>query len=433
MPLIAYRTHRFSAGIAETIRQANAILDAERADGYTLTLRQLYYQFVAKNLIPNSEAEYKKLGRTVTDAREAGLMDWYAIEDRGRNYFFHSYKDDAEKVLDGLERALGINPWDDQDTYLEVWVEKQALESVVARPASRKRAPYMACKGYLSASEAWRAGGRFEAAIARGKRPVLLHLGDHDPSGMDMTRDNGDRLSLFARQGVEVRRLALNYDQVEQHRPPPNPAKVTDSRWKGYMQRFGKDSWELDALPNRVIDKIITEAIESYIDPAKWEASMERERELRKPLALLKPRWDEVLALVTSPDRPLDRLASMLDVIAGEDLIPRLSKVLHTEAEYGSQNTRRGALIALRALDTTTADTPNQQVCIEAETVFAEVTALADIPPSHEANHLRAHLQTLAEACEPVPYVAPDLKLDNDYEPEDPETEELEDRFGDSY
>ena len=116
----------------------------------------------------------------------------------------------------------------------------------------------MACKGYLSASEAWRAGLRFQRAIDRGKRPVLLHLGDHDPSGIDMTRDNGDRLGEFVLQGVEVRRIALNMDQVQEHNPPPNPAKEDDSRFRGYRELYGEESWELDALRQNTIGDIIT-------------------------------------------------------------------------------------------------------------------------------------------------------------------------------
>ena len=109
--------------------------------------------------------------------------------------------------------------------------------------------PYMACKGNLSASEAWRAGQRFERAAEAGKDLVLFHLGDQDPSGVDMTRDNGDRVELYSSgQFVDVRRLALNMDQVEEYSPPPNPVKLTDSRAEGYVAQFGTSSWELDAL-----------------------------------------------------------------------------------------------------------------------------------------------------------------------------------------
>ncbi|MNL29798.1 hypothetical protein D3C87_1514970 [compost metagenome] len=140
---------------------------------------------------------------------------------------------------------------------------------------------------------------------------MLLHLGDHDPSGIDMTRDSDERLAEIARMGVTVRRLALNMDQVTQYNPPPNPAKQTDSRFTGYEERFGSESWELDALPQRVIGTIITDALRQYIDQEKWDESMRREQELRKPLAKLHRRWEEISRLVDDEGLPLDRLQAL--------------------------------------------------------------------------------------------------------------------------
>ena len=63
-----------------------------------------------------------------------------------------------------------------------------------------------------------------------------------------MTRDIQERLQLFTGQDIEVRRLALNIDQIKRYNPPPNPAKLTDSRATAYVREYGNDSWELDAL-----------------------------------------------------------------------------------------------------------------------------------------------------------------------------------------
>ena len=320
MPLIAYRTQRFNSKARKTVEQAKVILAEYAEQGYVLTLRQLYYQFVARDLIPNTVKEYKRLGRIITDAREVGEIDWYAIEDRGRQCLIHGHEDDPRNVLRGIEQAIRLNPWKDQEVYVENWVEKAALESVLARPCDKWRAPYMACKGYLSASEAWRAGRRFEKAKLAGKRLVLVHLGDHDPSGMDMTRDNGDRIKLFARtHGVEVIRVALNMDQVEEYAPPPNPAKEDDSRFAGYRERFGDVSWELDALKPQVIDDLVSKTLEGLIDMPTWEKSLAREIELRKPLMNLSHRYDEIVALATSGEMPLERLTRL------DELIPQLT------------------------------------------------------------------------------------------------------------
>ena len=310
--LIQYRKYRPQAGARLVIDQANSIIADAEADGWhSMTLRQLYYQFVSKGFIPNAVSEYKRLGRIITDGRYGGLVSWTAIEDAGRASYHFPENPTAEQVLNGIERKLTIDPWANQDTYVEVWVEKQALEATIARPAGLLNTPYMACKGYLSASEAWRASLRYQRAIAKGKNPVLLHLGDHDPSGIDMTRDNGDRLEEFLSMGVEVRRVALNMDQVEQYSPPPNPAKEDDSRYPRYKAEYGEESWELDALRQNTIGDIITTNLKSFINQEKWDADMVEQAKRREPLSKLKARWPEVEELVGRNDRPLDKLRAM--------------------------------------------------------------------------------------------------------------------------
>jgi hypothetical protein len=241
MPCIQYRRLQFQrrTGLA-LIDRANDIIATYRSQGYTLTLRQLYYQFVSRDLIPNTERSYKNLGSAISDGRDAGLIDWEAIEDRGRGVKAWLIDEDEKSVLDMIEYRFAMDFWQRQNCYVEVWVEKDALSSVIERACRKRSVPYMACKGYLSASEAWRAGQRFEDAADMGaERLVMIHLGDHDPSGIDMTRDNADRLQLYSRGAdIEVRRIALNMDQVRRYNPPENPAKVTDTRAADYIRKL---------------------------------------------------------------------------------------------------------------------------------------------------------------------------------------------------
>lgn len=106
----------------------------------------------------------------------------------------------------------------------------------------------------------------------------------NDPSGIDMTRDNEERLSLFAEDQVEVERLALNMDQIRKYRPPPNPAKMTDSRFNGYEKIHGKQSWELDALEPQMIANLVRTAILSVRDNGLWEQSLVEEEQGREEL-----------------------------------------------------------------------------------------------------------------------------------------------------
>ncbi|HCG6305613.1 TPA: hypothetical protein NJ145_004162 [Vibrio parahaemolyticus] len=279
---------------------AQSIIEDYQREGYTLTLRQLYYQFVARDLIENSERSYKNLGTVITKARMAGLLDWEAIEDRNREHKEFWFQEDETSVIERLPNYIQFDQWDRQPFYVEVWVEKEALGNVVSRACDPYLVPHMSCKGYLSASEAWRAGKRYEQKLYDGKRCVLIHLGDHDPSGIDMTRDNRDRIDLFTRipQEVEVVRLALNRDQIDQFNPPPNPAKITDSRAKEYIKRFGSTSWELDALEPQVMTEMIQSEIDKYIDERIWNEVANEQKDVEHLLSKLHSRWPDIKHLL---------------------------------------------------------------------------------------------------------------------------------------
>jgi len=172
-----------------------------------------------------------------------------------------------------------LDLWADQPCRPEVWVEKQALEGVVGSICNELRVDFFATKGYNSQSEQWRAGRRFADYIVKGQRPIVFHLGDHDPSGIDMTRDNYTRLSLFAGVPITVIRLALNMDQVEEINPPENPAKVSDPRAAAYIEEYGDSSWELDALDPRYIHRLIGNAVARFRDQERWNKRLAQEAE----------------------------------------------------------------------------------------------------------------------------------------------------------
>lgn len=301
MPKICYQEWDPTAAKRALVDTTNSIIDQYRAQGYTLSLRQLYYQFVARDLIPNTERSYKNLGNTITKARMAGLVDWNAIEDRNREHNSFWYEENMLIPVRNMPHYIRFDRWDRQETYVEVWVEKDALGSVVARACEDSLVPHMACKGYMSASAQWRAGQRFEKKIDEGKHCVLIHLGDHDPSGLDMTRDNDDRVNLFGggRGEIEIRRIALNMDQVDAHNPPPNPTKVTDSRAADYIRSYGHTCWELDALEPRVIEQLIRDEIEMHVDDELWDEVNDEEAEMERVLGNVAKRWNEIEPIAT--------------------------------------------------------------------------------------------------------------------------------------
>ncbi len=293
MPKIKYVDKSFRDPSLKVIAQATVILDQLAEQGFNATLRQLYYQFVSRGWIENTQRSYKRLGSIINDARLTGLVDWSLMEDRTRNLESPSTWDDPADIVDAAAQSFRVDFWKAQDYRPEVWVEKDALVSVIAKACERYRVPYFSCRGYTSQSETWNAGRRLGRYIAECKKPYVIHLGDHDPSGIDMTRDIQDRLFMFAGGTVTVDRIALNMEQVEEYGPPPNPAKLTDSRIGGYLKLYGDKSWELDALDPPTLVEIIQAKLEKLVDRDRWNKTAERENEGRDALQKMADEYRE--------------------------------------------------------------------------------------------------------------------------------------------
>jgi hypothetical protein len=298
MPKICYVPKNFRDAALATIITANRIIEEFQAQGFKLTLRQLYYQFVARDLIPNIQKEYNKLGTIVNDGRLAGLINWKAIEDRTRNLQSLAHWSSPASIIQSAATSYRIDKWERQPYRIEVWIEKDALVGVLERVCKNWDVAYFSCRGYNSQSEMWGAAQRLINYSHNGQRTLILHLGDHDPSGLDMTRDIRDRLNMFMNyegvQPVSVERIALNADQIAKYNPPPNPAKLTDSRAHNYIVEHGANSWELDALEPRVIEQLIQKAVEDVVDMEIYQEDQEIEAEQKGHLVQASNRWDEV-------------------------------------------------------------------------------------------------------------------------------------------
>lgn len=281
MPKIAYEERKFRAGSLALIRKMDDIVTDYQRKGYQLTLRQCYYQLVARDIIENTEKSYKRIADLLDNGRKAGLIDWQAIEDRTRQIRGWSGYESPAAFLKSVSRGFMLDLWREQPCYVEVWVEKDALVDVVRKACAGTRTPFFSCRGFSSQSAMWRAAERFKAK--QDKECIILHLGDHDPSGLDMTRDIQERLIYFG-AGVQVQRIALNMEQVDTYNPPPNPAKETDSRYKGYQLKYGVKSWELDALRPEVIESMIDGHIKQNMDMTLFNETLQQEQEQEQEL-----------------------------------------------------------------------------------------------------------------------------------------------------
>jgi hypothetical protein len=248
-----------------------------------------------------------------------------------------------------------------QDSYVELWVEKDALSAVLARKTNHYHVNLMVNRGYSSTTAMFDSYQRYLSALERGKKTHILYLGDHDPSGLDMIRDifariirmlgnqpmhiqrmvdeadqdfivdllnkwdteidnfetlceeeyggatfeYGREILAYIFEHFEVRHIGLTSEQIKQYNPPPNPAKMTDPRANWYVERFGRVSWEVDALEPSVLHSIIDENILSIIDIEKFNAVIEKENEdkaILKKLPEVRKSHEEIKIIVDNFD-----------------------------------------------------------------------------------------------------------------------------------
>ena len=272
------------------LAMVNEIIEEYKQQGYQLTLRQLYYQLVSRDIIPNMQSEYAKLSRLLVKGRMAGMVDWNAIEDRLRVPFLPYWVNDLADAMNDTIKQYRLNRQEGQRVYIEIWVEKDALSGVLREVVLDYHINFVVNRGYSSCTAMYDACKRFEREmlnggdILGGKDLVILYLGDHDPSGLDMIRDIRNRLEEFCIE-AEIIHVAITQEQIEMYNPPPNPAKITDPRFKHYIQSHGTTSWEVDALEPRVLNQLIREKIESLIDMELFQEKLEQEQRDKKKLA----------------------------------------------------------------------------------------------------------------------------------------------------
>ena len=286
----AFRELRLTGKTKQYLNQIIKIIEQYQAEGYRLTLRQLYYQLVAGGITPNQKKEYNKLSRILTDARMGGLVDWSVIEDRVRLPKFPSEWDSIQDAVNSLCAQYRLPRWADQIFYVELWTEKDAIAGILEPLTKKYHIHLVVNRGYSSASAMYDASKRFLQAIGQDHKVVVLYLGDHDPSGLDMDRDIKDRIEEFGAE-IEYKRIGLTWEQIQQYHPPPNPAKFQDPRAAEYIKKYGRSSWEVDALPPNVLHQLVEKSIQNYVDRAKYNAWIDKET---KEIKQLKKKTDEI-------------------------------------------------------------------------------------------------------------------------------------------
>lgn len=275
--------HRFSAEAEILVGLCDQIVSDYQAQGFRLTLRQLYYVLLSRNVVRNANRVYKNLSPLISHARLAGRLDWDGIQDRIRVPVHPPEFSNLEELIEAALASFRLPRWEGQKHYVELWVEKDALAGVLRPLAHEFHVTLLVNRGYSSTSAMYDAHNRFAGKEAQGYVCRLFYLGDFDPSGEDMVRDIGDRFIMFG-VSVRVQKLALTKEQINQYNLPPNPAKRTDPRAQAFIARHGASSWEVDALPPEVLQQIIRQAFEGILDRKLLAKILKRESKDRTAL-----------------------------------------------------------------------------------------------------------------------------------------------------
>jgi len=227
-----------------------------------MTLRQVYYQLVSRQVIKNAESQYKRLSRVLVDARKHRMIPWEWVEDRLRMPRHVPMWTNMNSFVQTVKVSFRLDIWRSQPVYVEVWCEKDALSGIFEEILWEYGVTLNVGRGYDGWSSVRNAALRFEQVDC----PIIvLYFGDFDPSGVNMPRSLAERLAFFNSK-PELIICALTAEDINRYDLPPAPAKRSDTRAAAFIAEHGDVSVELDALPVDVLrDRIKTE-IESRLD-----------------------------------------------------------------------------------------------------------------------------------------------------------------------
>ena len=244
-----------------------------------MTLRQVFYQLVSRQIIENTEARYKAVSKILISARQEKIVPWEWIEDRLRIPRAVNMWRDLPDFAETAVRSYRRDVWPGQSAYIEVWLEKDALSGIFERQLDGYGVTLNVGRGYDGWTSIHNAADRFGS----GEGGTILYFGDFDPSGENMFESLIERLAFFDCQPKLIK-CALTLDDIERYNLPPAPAKKTDTRAAHFIAKYGNRTVELDALPLDVLKGRVIEEVESRLDLGALEHIREIEDTERKKL-----------------------------------------------------------------------------------------------------------------------------------------------------
>lgn len=263
--------------------EADGVLTATKkilaGEAGQITVRHLFYRLVGLEVIEKEEAAYKGLCRHLSRWRRQEEIPWAAFADNTRWHIKGRTFDSVEDALSNTAETYRRNLWQTQEHFVEIWVEKDSIASIVAQTANSFGVPVFVCRGFASLSSLYSAANTFKEAAANGKSPVIYHLGDHDPSGVAAAQSVDRAFRDDFKVDVLFTRVAVTEDQIESLHLPTRPVKMSDTRAGKWS---GGECVELDSMPPTEIRKLVETCIVQNINVHEWQMiqkieAMERE------------------------------------------------------------------------------------------------------------------------------------------------------------
>ena len=261
------------------IATARAIL----AEHHPMTVRQVYYQLVSRQVIENNRGQYQAVSDALVYARQEEIIPWEWIEDRLRRAREVTMWDDVADFANTVRHAYRRDVWATQPGLVEAWLEKDALSGIFEDVLG----PYGVTLHVGRGFDGWDSIHNAAMRYLDWEGPVtILYFGDFDPSGEDMARSLGERIGFFP-TSPEIIKCALTQADVERYHLPPDYTKATDSRRAAFVAKYGDMAVELDALPIDVLRERLLHEVETRLDLDAWRAIRAQETEEQQRIAEL--------------------------------------------------------------------------------------------------------------------------------------------------
>lgn len=254
------------------------------------SVRAVCYRLFTMGLIENmSKAETNKVSTQLTWARENSIIPWEWIVDESRQGLVYGRTwDNPRAFLDEMRGTYRRDRWTMQPEWVEVWSEKATLNGTLAPVLFEYGVVFRVWHGFSSSTALH--GVATQSQNSR-KTLTVLYCGDWDPSGMFMSEaDIPARLREYGAGQVRLIRLALTKDDTKSGLPD-FPAKETDTRFRWFVERYGRRAWELDALSPAILRERLETAILELLDLGAWHQADTAEAAEQRSINEILSRW----------------------------------------------------------------------------------------------------------------------------------------------